>query len=207
VADINPFMSGAARPVRIHENAFLTSLRAFLNEPSMVGSAFPATRWLVDSTLAPLDWAQIRHVVEFGPGTGRFTKAILKRLGPQGRLIALETSAEFVRFLDDEIVDPRLQVIEAPARDVSQILSNHGPVDCILSGIPFSTLPRGQGEQVMTASCEVLKPAGQFIAYQMREDIAALLGRHFRTVRTGFEWRNIPPCHLYWARGKCQAPA
>jgi hypothetical protein len=42
--------------------------------------------------------------------------------------------------------------------------------------------------------------SGTFAAYQMRTAIEPLLRRAFAEVRTGFEWWNIPPCHLYWAR-------
>lgn len=198
VTDFNPSL----HKTRPDDGGFQVSLQEFLKEPSMVGSAFPATHWLVDSTLRPLDWTRVRLAVEFGPGTGKFTKAILERLVPQARLIAFETGAGFVRYLGETIDDPRLQVIEAPALAVGQIAGHQGAVDYIVSGIPFSTLPAGEGEEIIAASCEILNDRGRFVAYQMRRNIAALLERRFRDVRMGFEWRNIPPCHLYWASGK-----
>ncbi|MEC7932358.1 MAG: hypothetical protein VX218_08720 [Pseudomonadota bacterium] len=45
-----------------------------------------------------------------------------------------------------------------------------------------------------------MAPAGVFAAYQMRSAIRPLIDRHFAEVGHGYEWWNIPPCHLYWAR-------
>jgi phospholipid N-methyltransferase len=187
------------------ESPFGLSLRAFLKEPTKVGSAFSASQRLVDSVLEPLDWQRIRTVVEFGPGAGPFTAAMLERLDPAGRLIAFETSADFASHLRNAIDDPRLRVLEASAELIGETVARES-VDCIVSGIPFSTLPYRQAERIMAASWDALKPGGQFVAYQMRRDVEALLRARFAGVEAGFEWRNIPPCHLYWAtKGRRQA--
>lgn len=181
--------------------AFPVSLREFLRAPAMVGSAFPASHRLVERTLAPLDWSQIRLFVEFGPGTGSFTRAALARLAPQARLVALETGRDFVRHLKRTIADPRLHVIEAPAQAVAEIMADYGPADCILSGIPFSTLPADDRRRIARASREALSPEGVFVAYQMRKGVRRLLEERFSEIREDYEWRNVPPCHIYWASG------
>lgn len=143
----------------------------------------------------------MRLVVEFGPGTGCFTRAMLARLGQQARLFAFEPSETFARYLREEIADPRLRVIQAGAQDVHALLSDQDSVDCIVSGIPFSTLPSGDGERIVEASRAVLHAGGTFVAYQMRRNIEPLLAARFADVATAHEWRNIPPCRIYWAGG------
>jgi phospholipid N-methyltransferase len=189
-------------PSKGQASGLAVSFQEFLEKPLAVGSAFPASRWLVEATLRPLDWSRIRLVVEYGPGTGCFTRAILDRLDPRGRVVAFETGGHFVRHLRETIDDPRLSVVESPAQMAAAGLSEHGPVDCILSGIPFSTLAPGEDESLMKASCDVLADDGQFVAYQMRRSVLAPLRRNFGRVRHDREWRNIPPCHIYWASEK-----
>lgn len=191
----------APRTTDIRPGAFPVSLGEFLRAPAMVGSAFPASHRLVERSLAPLDWSRIRLFVEFGPGAGRFTRAALARLAPQARLVALETGRDFVRHLNRTIADPRLRVIEAPAQAVAEIMADYGPADCILSGIPFSTLPADDRWRIVRASREALGPDGVFVAYQMRKGILPLLQERFRDIREDYEWRNVPPCHIYWASG------
>jgi phospholipid N-methyltransferase len=185
-----------------HASGLAVSVQEFLKQPLSVGSAFPASRWLVDAALKPLDWSRMRLVVEYGPGSGCFTRAMLDRLDRRARIVAFETGAHFVRHLRDTIDDPRLVVMDSPAQMVEAGLSEFGPADCIVSGIPFSTLAPGDDEAIMNASCAVLATDGQFVAYQMRRNVLAPLQRHFRRVREDREWRNIPPCHIFWASEK-----
>lgn len=177
------------------------SIRTFFENPMMVGSAFPASRWLVRQMLARLNWQRIKLLVEFGPGTGAFTRAALDRLPADATLLAFDTSPAFIDHLRDSIQDARLQAVCAPAANVATLIRDRGlPLaDCILSGLPFSTLDPMDAERTMAASRAILEPEGVFCAYQMRRTIEPLLKKHIGGVRSAYEWRNIPPCRLYWA--------
>lgn len=183
-------------------SAFALSMRMFFKHPAMVGSGFPASRWMVRTMLAPLDWRAIRTFVEYGPGAGAFTHAILDRLAPDAKLVAIDTSPDFVSHLKASITDRRLYAVAGSATSVEAILSKLGlqQADCILSGLPFSTISREEAGKIMLATRAALRPAGQFCAYQMRRAVEPLLRSHFSTVWRSYEWRNIPPCHLYWAK-------
>jgi phospholipid N-methyltransferase len=175
----------------------------FVREPAMVGSAVPSSRKMVERLLEPVDWSRIRLLVEYGAGTGQLTRAALERMNPAARLIALDTSPGFTRYLRRAISDPRLRPVTASAADIGLVLADEGlsGVDCILSGIPFSTMPRETARQIMDATAQLLTPDGLFIAYQMRAAIEPLVHARFARVRRAYEWRNLPPCHLYWAQG------
>lgn len=190
-----------------HLAALALSARIFLKHPTMVGSAFPASRWMVREMLAPIRWEDMRLFVEYGPGTGAFTREALRRLPHDAILLAIDTSAEFVDHLKQSLPDRRLRAVQASAGDVEAVLADLrlGAADCILSGLPFSSLRPADAAQVMAASAAALRPGGTFCAYQMRTAIEPLLDRHFRTVRARREWRNVPPCRLYWATDEKQS--
>ena len=40
----------------------------------MVGSIIPSSRVLIDKMLDPVDWANTKLFVEYGPGVGTFTR-------------------------------------------------------------------------------------------------------------------------------------
>lgn len=177
------------------------AVREFLRSPGLVGSAFPASRYLVDKLLAPIDWSKAKVVVEYGPGSGPLTRAMLQRMPRDSRLVTLDVSPHFTRHLQRTIDDPRLVAVTASAASVVDVLDRHGfgSVDLVVTGIPFSTMAPQLGAQIMDASAHVLAPGGQMLAYQMRTAVAPLLEQRFGKVRRSFVWRNIPPCHLYWA--------
>lgn len=185
----------------MQRNDFWVGASEFLRNPAMVGSAFPASTMMVDRMLAPLDWSSISVLVEYGPGTGRFTFAALDRMRCDATLLAIDTSAGFVESLRARNDDPRLIVIEGNACDVNRHLADHGldHADCILTGLPFSTLPPEQAEAIMRETAIALQPSGMLAAYQMRTAIRPLIERHFARIDQDYEWLNIPPCHLYWA--------
>lgn len=177
-------------------------LSEFLKEPAMVGSVLPSSHHMVNRLLEPVAWDRMHLVVEYGPGIGPLTRAALTRMRPDARLVALDTSAGFTRHLRTSISDPRLRPVTASAADVQMVLADEGfsRIDCVLSGVPFSTMPIETGAAIMDATCNLLRHDGFFVAYQVRDAIAPLLSARFAEVRKAKEWRNIPPCQLYWAR-------
>lgn len=157
----------------------LVAATEFLRHPSMVGSAFPASVRMVRHMLAPVDWSKVTIAVEYGPGSGRFTFAMLERMRPGARLLAIDTGEEFVKKLRSAIADPRLIVVKGSAGDVARHLAerNLDEADLILSGLPFSTLKPGEAEAIMAETASALAPSGMFAAYQMRTVIRPLVDR------------------------------
>jgi phospholipid N-methyltransferase len=176
-------------------------LRGFLKNPVMVGSVIPSSRVLIDRMLEPVDWANTRLFVEYGPGVGTFTRPVLDRLAPDARLVTIDTSPDFTRYLMQSIDDPRLIAVTGSAADVEAILAerNLGPADYVLSGLPFSTLPPGVGDDIAAATANVIRPGGAFLVYQFSPKVRDFIEPHFARIKRGFEWVNVPPATLFWA--------
>ena len=176
-------------------------LRGFLKNPVMVGSIIPSSRVLIEKMLAPVDWANTKLFVEYGPGVGTFTRPILDRLAPDATLVTLDTNPDFTRFLIQSIDDPRLVAVTGSAADVESILQERelGAADYVLSGLPFSTLPPGVGEAIAEATAKVIRPGGAFLVYQFSPKVRDFIEPHFAPIKRGFEWVNVPPATLFWA--------
>src|SRR3984893_16907773 len=142
--------------------------RNFFRHPRMLGSIVPSSRFLIKQLLEPIDWAQARVIVEYGPGVGGITAEILRRMSPNAILIAIETNPEFVCFLRSSAEDERLHVVEGSAESVVEILRQHGheKASYVISGIPFSTISAPVRERILRRTCSVLEPRGSFLVYQ-----------------------------------------
>jgi phospholipid N-methyltransferase len=175
--------------------------REFLRHPVMVGSIIPSSGKLIRRMLARTDWAATRLFVEYGPGVGTFSEAILDRLGPDGCYIAIDTNSEFVDYLRQRIVDPRFAAVNGSAADVRQIIGDRGfeHADYVLSGLPFSTLPPGIGPKIASETHAAIRPGGAFLVYQFNPKVKDFLDPHFARIDHAFEPINIPPAQLYWA--------
>ncbi len=172
----------------------------FLQHPVMVGSIIPSSRFTITKMLDPVDWDECRLFVEYGPGVGTFCQPVLDRLRRDGALIVIDTNPLFVDYLRKTNADSRFTAVLGSAEDVREIVEAHGHdhADYVLSGLPFSTLPKGVGPAIARATHDVLRPGGAFLVYQFSARARDYMARHFRRIDQGFEALNIPPCRLFW---------
>ena len=176
-------------------------LRGFIKHPVMVGSVIPSSRAVIDKMLAPVDWASCKLFVEYGPGVGTFTEHVLRRMAPDATLIAIDTNSDFIRYLRGKFTDSRLFPVTGSAADVRQIIADCGfdHADYVLSGLPFSTLPKGVAPAIAAATHRVLKTGGAFLVYQFRPKVRDFLEPHWDRIDYSIEWWNIPPSHNFFA--------
>jgi phospholipid N-methyltransferase len=190
----------ARRSERRSVNPRWAFLRGFIKHPVMVGSIIPSSRTLIEKMLGPVDWDQTQVFVEYGPGVGTFTRPILEKLGPDAKLVTIDTNPEFTNFLRESIDDERLIAVTGSAAEVHKILADRGlgQADFVLSGIPFSTLPPGVGEKIAEATAKVIRPGGAFLVYQFSPKVLDFIKPWFERIDRGFEWINVPPATLFW---------
>ena len=174
--------------------------RQFLKHPVMVGSIIPSSDKLIARMLKPVDWANTKLFVEYGPGVGTFCPHILERMAPDAQLIAIDTNQEFIGYLGRRITDSRFSAVLGSAADVRAIIAAHGHAhaDYILSGLPFSTLPPGIGPRIAAETRAALRPGGAFLVYQFSPKVKDFLVPHFLRIDHAFEPVNVPPAQLYW---------
>ena len=174
--------------------------KGFLKHPVMVGSIIPSSKSLIRQMLAPVDWENTKLFVEYGPGVGTFCRPILDKLGPDAMLLAIDTNPDFVDYLKREIKDPRFHVVLGSAADVESIVAEKGfeKADYVVSGLPFSTLPDGVGDEIGKATGRVVRPGGAFLVYQFSPKCRDYIVPNFDRVDRGRSWWNIPPAVLFW---------
>jgi phospholipid N-methyltransferase len=171
----------------------------FLKRPKEVGSVIPSSRFLEKRIVRAADLSHAKLAVELGPGTGGTTRAFLRQMAPDAKLLAIEINPDFVRLLRRKIHDPRLIVHEGSAAEISEALRQHGlgAPDVILSGIPFSTMDRELGMAILHSVYDSLSTDGRFVAYQFRDRVETLGREVFGDARVQTEVLNVPPMRVY----------
>jgi phospholipid N-methyltransferase len=183
------------RPQPDDRLAFFTG---FLKRPREVGSIIPSSRFLERRVTRTAGLGTAKLVVELGPGTGGTTRSFLRAMKPDAKLLAIEINPHFVGVLRRN-PDPRLIVHHGSATDLRPILDKHElpAPDAILSGIPFSTMPRALGREILRAVHDVLEPGGCFVAYQVRDVVEGLGNEVFGHASKQTELLNVPPMRVY----------
>ena len=172
--------------------------QAFLRSPRIVASVIPSSSPAVRRVVRTADPAAANVVVELGGGTGCMTRALLEAMSPEGRLLVIERMAEFIPALG-RIADERLQVVHGCASAIRAELAacGHPQADVIISGIPFSTLPRVLAAEIAREVHRALRPGGMFIAYQFNDRVADYTRPLMGAPEIEFVLYNVPPVRLF----------
>ena len=197
-ADIAP----AAAPVSASGDraAFLLE---FLRHPRQIGSVVPSSTFLEQRLVRASGAPSAHTLVELGPGTGGTTRALLRAMRTDARLLAIDLAPQFCARLAARVRDPRLAVQRGSAEHIGEFLQQWRlPLaDAIVSGIPFSTMPPPLADAIARAIAAALAPGGRFIAYQVRADVARYATRHLGAPSQCWEWRNVPPLRVFaWTK-------
>lgn len=188
--------NGKAAPRRTTRS--IDFFRGFLRSPEQVGSIIPSSRFLERRIINTSAVASARTVVELGPGTGGTTRAILAAMPEDARLLTIELDPQFSSILEN-FGDARLIPHTGSATDLADILEGHGldAPDVVISGIPFSTMPREVGLAIIAAIRDNLAPGGRFVAYQFRGAVGRLGQEVMGDPDVELEVLNIPPMRFY----------
>ena len=187
-------------PFRLPRTPWGMFFTGFLKHPVMVGSVIPSSGRLIRRMLGPVDWANTKLFVEYGPGVGTFCRPVLERMAPDATLLVIDTNPDFIEYLRETITDSRFRAVLGSAADVEAIVAEAGfaHADYVLSGLPFSTLPAGVGEAIGKATHNVLRSGGGFLVYQFSAKCRDFMATHFTRIDHAFEPWNILPAQLYW---------
>ena len=179
-------------------NSQVVFLQEFLNHPRQVASLIPSSRFLERRIVQLAETRSAQTIVELGAGIGGTTRAILKTMSPNAKLLSIEINPRFCVLLR-HIKDPRLIVHCGGAQELREAISRYGlpAPDAVISGIPFSTLGRGVGPRIIETISSVLLVGGRFVAYQVSKHVEDLSHPLLGPARVEMELLNIPPLRLY----------
>lgn len=191
-------MEGNGKAVPRRSVRGIDFFRGFLRSPEQVGSIIPSSRFMERRIINTSEVASAKTVVELGPGTGGTTRAILEAMPEDARLLTIELDPQFSSILED-FGDARLIPHTGSAADLADILAEHGlgAPDVVISGIPFSTMPRDIGLAIIAAIRDNLAPGGRFVAYQFRGAVGRLGEEVMGKPDVELEVLNIPPMRFY----------
>ncbi|MEX0846018.1 MAG: rRNA adenine N-6-methyltransferase family protein [Balneolaceae bacterium] len=180
-------------------NGTITFLKSFVKDKD-VASITPSSKYCVRKLCEYIDFKTTKNIIEYGGGTGVFTKHFLKRMRPDAHLYVFETNDNFYKKLC-EIDDERITIIHDSVENLLTLLPENliGKADHIVSGIPFSFFDWEMKMDILSKTKQTLRPDGSFLAYQTSGHLKEPLTESFGNYTTEFCWKNIPPYFIYEA--------
>ncbi len=177
----------------------LPFLKAWLAAPLRVAAIAPSGPALARAITAEIGPATA-PVIEFGPGTGVFTQAILDAGVPADRLVMIEAAAEFATLLRARF--PAVRLVEGSAAELAGLpLFGPGAAGAVVSGLPILSMPKPVVRAILGKAFDELRPGGAMFqfTYGYRCPVAdSVLGELGLTaMRTATVLANAPPASVY----------
>ena len=147
--------------------------------------------------MSQLESAEI--VVELGPGTGVFTREILKRIQPTVSFICVEVNQELYNQLQP-LFDNRenSHLVCASATSLKDVLNQLGyqRIDTVISSLPYNILSLSLSKEVLKGVAESMDEQSEFLTYVYSMSCRWLFDEFFSNQDWQRVYRNIPPAYL-----------
>ncbi|WP_439363724.1 class I SAM-dependent methyltransferase [Bradyrhizobium sp. DASA03005] len=184
---------------------FFQFFRSYLSNPWQVSAIAPSGQ-----SLARLMTQEITPgtgpVIELGPGTGIFTKALLRHGVAERDLLLIEYGSDFVRLLQERF--PRARVLWMDARQLSQYEPFMAPAAAVVSGLPLLSMSPRKVIAILRGAFRHMQEGGTLYQFTygprcpVPRPILDRLG--LKASLVGRTALNIPPASVYRIRRRRQ---
>jgi phospholipid N-methyltransferase len=177
----------------------LRFFRRWISDPLRVAAVAPSggsLSRLMTREILPADGP----VLELGPGTGAFTRALLARGVRESDLTLVEYGADFAELLQARFPQARVLSMDA-ARLANCDLFPGAVVGAVVSGLPLLSMPPRKVISILSGAFGAIRPTGGFYQFTygprcpVPRPILDRLGLKAR--RIGGTVRNLPPAAVY----------
>ncbi len=176
----------------------------FITDIRNTGAIMPSSRFLVDAAVNQLKDHLRRNpskpvrILELGPGTGVFTRALVNSLRPADILDVVELNSSFYKMVHDRFHGGSVSVYHMSVLDFQA----PEPYDFIYSSIPYRALPSSISTAIWKKKQRLAKFDGTIIYYRyvspapLKPSLERDMLRRYLS-RTEIIWRNMPPAQLF----------
>ena len=181
-------------------------LSQLFKSPIETGAIAPTSKKLSQLIVASANLSNKKCVVELGPGTGVFTREIIKNIPETSEYFSLEINEEFVK--ETKLNNPKATVYHASAKDIKKYLAKHNQdkCDCIISGLPWGALAENIQMDLLDEVYDSLEEGGEFLTIALLQGLIfppgikfkKAINKKFRKVqKSKIVWSNLPPGFVY----------
>ncbi|WP_218925346.1 MULTISPECIES: class I SAM-dependent methyltransferase [unclassified Gemella] len=181
--------------------SYLRFIYEYVKNPRNVGAVVPSSDALAKKMVENIDFSNARCIVEYGAGTGVFTKKILEKKNNNTIFLSFETNEKFFKILKDQLSieeNNNFVLINDSVEDVEKYLKmyNVSSVDYIISGLPFTSLPKNISDKVLTLTKKLLQDKAEFITFQYTLVKMNFFKQYFDNISYKRVLFNIPPAYV-----------
>ncbi|MGL5480124.1 MAG: class I SAM-dependent methyltransferase [Clostridium sp.] len=178
----------------------LKFIKEFIRSPKSIGAISPSSKFLANKMIGSIEFERCNCIIEYGAGTGVFTKEVILRKRESTIFIVFEKNNEFAEILKNKyLLKKNVKIINDSVENIYIYLTKYKikEVDYIISGLPFASLPNILSDNILEKTKEIItKSNGTFITFQYSLIKIDMFNRYFERIKYIKEYFNIPPAYI-----------
>ena len=174
-------------------------IKQYFTKPRTVGAILPSSKYLGAKMVQNINFEDATCIVEYGAGTGVFTRQLVKKRNKNTMLIIFEMNEEFCKSLKNEFKNqPNMYIVNDSAAKIGEYLAKYKQQNAsyVVSGLPFASIPKEISIEILTQTKKHIKKEGKFITFQYSLLKKDFIGQFFKSIELTREFRNIPPAYV-----------
>ncbi|CAN5847576.1 methyltransferase domain-containing protein [soil metagenome] len=187
---------GEVRGARARKGAALAAARdhvaflaEFIRSPLQLSAILPTHPEIGRAMVRGLGLKNAKAVVEFGPGTGSITRAIVAEIGAETTFFAVELNARMAERFAKNF--PTVRLFQEDAGNIAAQCAAMGVkrLDAAITALPWTTIPVEARDDILRETARMLRPGGAFTWVTYRKpsapgvrEFVGQLRRHFARV-------------------------
>ncbi len=180
---------------------WLMFIKQYIKQPKTVGAILPSSEGLANKMIENIDFSKAKCIVEYGPGTGRFTEKLIENRNANTKIILIEFNFDFYELLKNKYANEKnLYIINDSAEYIEKYLNMYEieNVDYIISGLPFASLPKNISTNILNLTKKIIKKDGKFITFQYTLFKKHFISQFFNNLDIERVKKNIPPAYVFY---------
>lgn len=178
----------------------LSFLLEYFKHPKTVGAVAPSSRQLAKKMAEPIDFSNCNCIIEYGAGTGVFTRELIENKQKGTKLLVIEQNKYFCDMLQEEFgSQEEVYIIHGEAQRAEEYMKKYqiSSVEYIVSGLPFTSLPQHISKEILMATGKILGKNGIFITFQYTIFKRKFFQKFFHILKIKPVLRNLPSALVF----------
>lgn len=175
-------------------------IKEFIKSPKYIGAISPSSKFLANKMIKNIEFEKCNCIIEYGAGTGVFTKEIILRKKESTIFLVFEKNKKFADIIKNKyLLKKNVKIINDGVENIQKYLNDYNitKVNYIISGLPFASLPKTLADNILEQTQKILtKSEGIFITFQYTLIKMSVFNQYFKSIENDREYLNIPPAYV-----------
>lgn len=175
-------------------------IKEYIKHPRDIGAIIPSSKQLAKRMMDAISFQNASCIVEYGAGTGVFTKQLIINRSPHTALLIIERNKQFYEILCRKYGHlNNVYIVHGSAQYIDDYMKQFSisKIDYVVSGLPFTSLPLSISQLILKKTAQLLGTNGTFVTFQYSKMKQSFFQTFFKQIERKKVYWNVPPAYIF----------